>query len=643
MVCISEEMVVQEDFENMLSEGWESGTLDYSYSFTNFLGRFGKGNAESQKTYCTIPTDVSFVTVDFDFYKIDSGDPHTDRFYTLLDGVKLDLDIYGSSHDEGRKSGSAGGISWESQIRPAQMRLKNYGHSDNKGQIHHVKVNVPAPYIVDGTLTLKFQALMYSSFESASVGIDNIKIIAHRECQCEAIETNFDTPCNHGSYGADNIAVLSGTGDTVSFSLMHSFGFDLHPLVVWMENPYQRESPYYCSQHSSCPSGSPFGTYVAKCTNGWARIGIQAGSGNGSYSFEHFVELEDPFCQDSIDFPAFNPQKRCYWEFYIPCSCEMTPPKSATKSDAMLPTNSPTRSPNKAPITPLPKSPTKSPTKSPNKAPTRLPTKLLTKPLHVPLRVPTWAWVPTNTLTKTLSRTPVEPPTKPPTNSPVRVNVMIPMKTPTWSWRYLSRKVKFDEDLVIQGTDNHGRDEVIDKDRGSGEGPTTKIEQPLFGCENQSKVFDAISIPVDKCISRSNTQHAVKILSQDGDTVFFSVMQKWKGCNGSGKLSWVATDFVGINGELTCATETDLDCGLIQKYTADCEKGMAVIDLFTQDEMFGQTDGSSTYVPRACNASGDTTKICHFRYVLQCKPSSLCKTQSTGRRLGSSDKSVSRD
>jgi hypothetical protein len=207
--------------------------------------------------------------------------------------------------------------------------------------------------------------------------------------------------------------------------------------------------------------------------------------------------------------------------------------------------------------------------------------------------------------------------------------------------------LKSDNNVVIQDKDKHGGAEFVGQYRVSQEGPTTRIDQPFVGCERQSKLFDPISVPIDNCISRSNTEHAVKLIYQDGDIVIFSVLQKWKGCHGNGKLRWMATDFVGTNGELTCASETNVDCGSTVKYTAHCDDGMAVIDIFTQDEMFGQTDGSSIYVPNACNSSGDTTKMCHFRYVLPCnKPSSLCKSQAitTGRRrLGSSDKSVSRD
>lgn len=118
-------------------------------------------------------------------------------------------------------------------------------------------------------------------------------------------------------------------------------------------------------------------------------------------------------------------------------------------------------------------------------------------------------------------------------------------------------------------------------------------------------------------------------------------MQMWKGCENSKKRSWIATDFVGVNGDLICVKETNLNCGLEPTYTAQCEDGTTVIDLFAQDEIFGQKDGSSLNVPPACNAPpGNATKMCHFRYLVQCQPS-LCKgfeQQLSVRRLGSAVK-----
>ena len=49
-----------------------------------------------------------------------------------------------------------------------------------------------------------------------------------------------------------------------------------------------------------------------------------------------------------------------------------------------------------------------------------------------------------------------------------------------------------------------------------------------------------------------------------------------------------------------------------------------MVDLYTFDEergVFGQADGSSLVVPTACDAGGDdNTKMCHFRFVLECEP-----------------------
>ena len=161
-------------------------------------------------------------------------------------------------------------------------------------------------------------------------------------------------------------------------------------------------------------------------------------------------------------------------------------------------------------------------------------------------------------------------------------------------------------------------------------------------CKEMSRLADIVSVSIDKCAA-TPLEESIAIISQDNDSITFSVSQSFTGGVGGGKLSWVATDFVSKDDKLVCLTETDVKFGYVNTYTAQCEDGTTVIDLFAFDGNHGilkQTDGSKVTVPGACNVAGDSTKICHFRYLLQCSPS-LCKSEETKlhmRHLGTNSK-----
>ena len=348
--CVSEEVIVQEDFENKSLQGWIKGKLDYSSGLTNYLGQFRQGNDEAMKTYSNIPVEASYLSVEFDIYEIVCTDAarrnSTYAFLVFIDGVKLELSTFGLSSDKEYRSGSASGILWESheQDSPTYLMSTKDSLDSSNAKTHHIKATVPASYLVDGALTLKFQAVVTSTIDENSAGIDNLKMTVHRRCQCQAVETVLDTTCNHGSYGAENVELLSGNGVSVSFRLKHSFGYTLTPIEVWMENPNQGESSDLCSQYLSISSGTVFDTYTAKCTNGWAKLSIQAGSSSGVNSFRHVLDVDDPFCQEGVDVPDFNPLKRCYWEFQVPCNCHPTESGRRTEEISAL------HSPKKLPV-----------------------------------------------------------------------------------------------------------------------------------------------------------------------------------------------------------------------------------------------------------------------------------------------------
>ena len=199
-----------------------------------------------------------------------------------------------------------------------------------------------------------------------------------------------------------------------------------------------------------------------------------------------------------------------------------------------------------------------------------------------------------------------------------------------------SHFLKFPNDLE----NRHQDVESGEEDRLSELASKPIVKHPNGRCLEASKAVDTHFVPVDTCVINSNGDHPIRIVSQNGNSVAFAVVPKWKEWKNSGQLSWIATDFVAMNGELSCrVTTNDLNLNGVQTYKAQCEDGVTVIDLFIHDKKFGQFDGSSIQVPSACNASGDATKICHSRYMVHCNPS-LCiglGTQSSFIRHGSSD------
>lgn len=158
-------------------------------------------------------------------------------------------------------------------------------------------------------------------------------------------------------------------------------------------------------------------------------------------------------------------------------------------------------------------------------------------------------------------------------------------------------------------------------------------EESLEGldCEKASRISDISEISMEKCVAALEV-NPITIVSQDGDTVTFTVSQLWKGCGDATTtpVSWLAADYVGVEGELVCARRDNAACGEIGTYTSRCEEGgVSVIDLYAYDgegSAFRSVD-EKVFVPLACDAMGETEKMCHFRYLLRCSPS-LCENES---------------
>ena len=147
------------------------------------------------------------------------------------------------------------------------------------------------------------------------------------------------------------------------------------------------------------------------------------------------------------------------------------------------------------------------------------------------------------------------------------------------------------------------------------------VEAPYKRLLAEEEEHDIIQVAADKC-KTTGFENPVEILSQDDETVTFSISQVWK-CGENAKLGWIATDYFATNGELTCSKTDSVECKSVTTYTAQCIDESTVVDIFVYDDddlsLFGQLDESEVELPTACNTSGNGSNVCHFRYLLNCK------------------------
>ena len=177
--------------------------------------------------------------------------------------------------------------------------------------------------------------------------------------------------------------------------------------------------------------------------------------------------------------------------------------------------------------------------------------------------------------------------------------------------------------------------------------PTHKMDYAnhavASACELQSRVADLLSIKVDRC-ANTESDSPIELLSQDGDSVRFSISQVWKGCSGTNeRMGFVSVDYIDMDGELLCETHSHVHCGLSSVVEAKCNDGATVVDLYVHDDdsehaVVFQEDGSDVSVPDACNTKvHSSAHVCHFRYIIKCRPT-LCE-KDAGAPTGASSAS----
>ncbi|MDR4468493.1 MAG: Ig-like domain-containing protein [Nitrospira sp.] len=202
----SSNIITDEDFEGGAS-GWNDNQTDGTEPFfTEFLGRFWNGNG-SQELFKTFALDgsQSQITIDFDFYRIDSWDNEPFNIY-LNDNLVLS-ELYRHSTAKTAESGTFAGGTWE---RDAGIPIDHYGFRAGdtwmRDSVYHYTLKLDTTAT---TLKLGFGAQLNEVSNTESWGIDNVVITS-------------DSEQLYGTAGADVFAWLLedvGTG----IDVVHGF------------------------------------------------------------------------------------------------------------------------------------------------------------------------------------------------------------------------------------------------------------------------------------------------------------------------------------------------------------------------------------------------------------------------------------
>jgi len=358
--CVPQKMVTSEDFESysvdengaeVRAAGWMHGKIAKDPNFTTFLGRYASTEAGLDQFpvhVFDVPPHADVITLEFEFYEIDDW-TNADYVHFYVNGDKMDLGTINGSNLSA--SGiSARGIEWTKTAGPRA----NMGFLDAVDQVHHVTLEIPKEVFATGQISLEFESHVSVDYSISSAGFDNVAVSANFTCTqtaatrsanievvpllptgCDVLETEFEPAqqCSMGSFGADKVNILESNDSTVKFTLTgHSFSdTTLNEVKVWFPHPERSNTDDW---YDKCWSGAETSNeeglfaqeFVAKCEDGWATVSVTGGEdeSQGSQRFSQFVDVEEPLCTDQLERADFNPQKRCFWQFKVPCtsSCQ---------------------------------------------------------------------------------------------------------------------------------------------------------------------------------------------------------------------------------------------------------------------------------------------------------------------------------
>ena len=544
------------------------------------------------------------MTIEFDFYEIDSWDfSSSDSLKIDIDGITVPLGNFGYEIDEGTRSGVVSGIRFQtvSQGAPAQRCFQ--GGADQsvhwQDQKHHVTVTVPSTYFSDGHLSVRFETTLDGPRDDESAGFDNILIIAHRSCGLPTLSPVVlpaPQPVANPTPVPTPVPTPALSQTCVRDQVLVTEDFENRSISGWTSGKLDY-CPYFTNFLGRYGNGDD---YPSKT---FTNIPTDASTVTIEFDF-YEIDSWESFDQDSV-FIDINGVKIPLGVFDSRCDEGV---RSFMVGDIYIETRS-----QGAPANLCFGSGDKYWWDQKHHVTVSLPKRFyMNGSLCVKFEI---------FLTSGFDN-----------ESAGFDNIQITAHRPCDTRQLVEdvdSEASFRVNSLSDGNDDHLKNPMV-------------VVTTQAACEELSKQIDILSVSVDKCVA-TPAENLIEIISQDGNSVTFSVSQSLTGCEDGKELRWLATDFVDHHDELVCFTETNVKCGHVNTYTAHCDDGMTVIDVFASDgtgDILRQIDGSSVFAPDACTARGDDTKTCHFRYLLQCMPS-LCQGQVTKtniRHLGSSTK-----
>ncbi len=163
-------IVTSEDFEGGAS-GWSNNATDSSAAFTQHLGRHGAGAGILSKTYALTGTQTQ-VTIDFDFYELDSWDYELFRVY--VDGVQVFSEDFSTGTHYAPDNDPA---LYLDPLDPGNVDLAYGGWGDQKWHFS-------GTFLTNAlTLTLGFDSTLDQQAADESWGVDNVRITDNRQNQ----------------------------------------------------------------------------------------------------------------------------------------------------------------------------------------------------------------------------------------------------------------------------------------------------------------------------------------------------------------------------------------------------------------------------------------------------------------------------
>jgi hypothetical protein len=144
------------------------------------------------------------------------------------------------------------------------------------------------------------------------------------------------------------------------------------------------------------------------------------------------------------------------------------------------------------------------------------------------------------------------------------------------------------------------------------------------GGKSALKVEQIVRIKMDQC-KIEDAEGMIEILNHSASDVTFVAHPVSVREHGMQGLSWLAVDYPTPNFGLNCVSKMTPSSKDSIVATADCNDGVAVVDVYAFSEgLLGQLDGGSVIPPSACRMPSDDINLketCHYRFHLECSSS----------------------